>query len=295
TLVRWQWLSSVAKVDLCLVKILEAHHDAIAILSELGHPGLIGDGIWAVWGAEAPTAIATLKSTKESATPTLVGAKAWASGADIATHALVTTRDGNVRGLAAVNIHDARVSYCADRWQAVGMARVSSGEVAFADVPVEVVGAPGDYLSRPGFWHGGAGIAACWYGGACAVANTLRIHPRVMKDPHAAAHLGAIDIQLCAARALLRELASRIDHDPQSGHALQVTRARSYIERVCTDVIDRVGRALGAGPLCLDGQHAQLCADLTTFIRQSHAEHDLESIGHQVHGEASAWSLNLLD
>jgi hypothetical protein len=44
-------------------------------------------------------------------------------------------------------------------------------------------------------------------------------------------------------------------------------------------VIDRVGRALGAGPLCLDGDHAARVADLTVYLRQSHAERDLQRLG----------------
>ena len=42
---------------------------------------------------------------------------------------------------------------------------------------------------------------------------------------------------------------------------------------------DQTGRALGAGPLCTEGDHAQRCADLLTFIRQSHAETDLQWLG----------------
>ena len=36
------------------------------------------------------------------------------------------------------------------------------------------MGADGAYLDRPGFWHGGAGIAACWHGGAVALAQFAR-------------------------------------------------------------------------------------------------------------------------
>jgi hypothetical protein len=46
-------------------------------------------------------------------------------------------------------------------WAAIGMARVVSGPVTFDAVPASAIGAPGQYLARPGFWHGGAGIAAC--------------------------------------------------------------------------------------------------------------------------------------
>jgi hypothetical protein len=34
-------------------------------------------------------------------------------------------------------------------------------------------GKPGRYIHRPGFAHGGAGVAACWYGGARGVGRTV--------------------------------------------------------------------------------------------------------------------------
>ncbi|HEY2199001.1 MAG TPA: acyl-CoA dehydrogenase, partial [Mycobacterium sp.] len=33
------------------------------------------------------------------------------------------------------------------------------------------------------------------------------------------------------------------------------------------------------GPLCLDEQHARAVADLTVYVRQSHAERDLAALG----------------
>jgi hypothetical protein len=44
-------------------------------------------------------------------------------------------------------------------------------------------------------------------------------------------------------------------------------------------VIARTGRALGPKTLALEGEHAQRIADLTLYVRQSHAEHDLAALG----------------
>ena len=41
----------------------------------------------------------------------------------------------------------------------------------------------------------------------------------------------------------------------------------------------RTARALGPAPLCQDAQHAKRVADLTIYVRQSHAERDLERLG----------------
>jgi hypothetical protein len=50
------------------------------------------------------------------------------------------------------------------------------------------------------------------------------------------------------------------------------------IERMCTDVLDRFGRATGPQPLAFDARVAQRYAELTLYIRQCHAERDLANI-----------------
>jgi hypothetical protein len=51
------------------------------------------------------------------------------------------------------------------------------------------------------------------------------------------------------------------------------------VERAATEVADRTGRALGAGPLATDVEHGRRVADLALYLRQSHAERDLEELG----------------
>lgn len=48
----------------------------------------------------------------------------------------------------------------------------------FHQVPATVVGDPEDYVGRPGFQHGGTGVAARWYGGARAVSAALTVAAR---------------------------------------------------------------------------------------------------------------------
>src|SRR5256886_8474374 len=85
----------------------------------------------------------------------------------------------------------------------------------FRSVPAEPVGGPGGYTGRPGFAHGGAGVASCWYGGARGVGQTL-LAAAAKRDlgPHALAHLGAVDIALRTARSALDAAAAEIDADP---------------------------------------------------------------------------------
>lgn len=289
TLERWRALAAIADADVCLAKVLEAHYDAQAILEELGQPMDSSADVWAVWAAEPPNAV--VKVTRTDTGPLLSGTKAWCSGADLVSHALITAHAGDARLLVRVDMAAEGLSAPARSWDAVGMSRVISGDLHFADVPCKIIGGPGDYLSRHGFWHGGAGIAACWFGGAAAIAETLRTHPRTPNDPLAAANLGVVDFELAAGAALLRETAARIDDEPGLPHTSQVIRVRSMVERVATDVIDRVGRSLGPGPLCQHRAHAQRCADLATFIRQSHADRDWQALGKSASEGPPPWRL----
>lgn len=202
-----------------------------------------------------------------------------APGAAQVTHALVTTQHAGASCLFAVALNQPGVQIDASGWQAIGMRDIETANVTFSRVPAQQVGASDAYLTRPGFWHGGAGIAACWFGATSAVADVLRTASRVSRDPHAAAHLGAIDAGLAAAGALLRQLAQQIDAQPQDPQMRGVLQVRSVVEAVARDTLDRVSRALGPGPLCGDRVHAQRCADLSVFIRQHHGERDLQALG----------------
>ncbi len=142
---------------------------------------------------------------------------------------------------------------------------------------------PGSYLSRPGFWHGAIGVAACWLGGARAVAQPLyKRAAEESADAHALAHLGAVDSAIAAGEAIMIATAARIDGDPfdRAGTAeLLARRVRAVVETAVEETISRAGRALGPGPLAQDGRHAQRVADLTMYVRQSHAERDLAELG----------------
>jgi hypothetical protein len=64
---------------------------------------------------------------------------------------------------------------------------------------------------------------------------------------------------------------------------------RAVVEQAATATIDRVGRALGAGPLCSDAAHAQHVADLTVYLQQSHAERDLADLGRDQAERRFSW------
>ncbi|MFF7064967.1 acyl-CoA dehydrogenase [Pseudomonas sp. NPDC008258] len=292
TLERWRALARVAACDLSLAKLYEGHTDALAILAECGAAQHAGNGIWGVWGAEPPDARAYIVE-RDGERVCLQGRKAWCSGALHINRALLTAWENDQPQLVAIELPHPSQRIQAEHWQAVGMAASVSVAIEFDHSPGLAIGGPGQYLSRPGFWHGGAGIAACWYGAAEALADYLRENCRKpRRDPHADAHLGAVDAALYGARAALHECATWIDRHPQADASFEVQRTRAQVEQAVDQVIQHVGRALGATPFCRSSHFARLSADLPVYLRQSHAERDLAELGRQLAGmPAGAWQL----
>lgn len=280
TATRWSTLVALGERDLPLAKLVEPHHDAASILGDLGAPPPATGDVWAVWASEPPFAV--LEAQDGGRGWSVSGRKAFCSGAELASHALVTARTPEGSRLFAVDLADRGVvvDHESRPWAGPGMARAATLTLAFDDVSAVPVGAAGDYTTRSGFWWGAIGIAAIWLGGARSVARPLEGSVARL-DAHGLAHLGAVRAELDSAQLMLDAVAHRADHDRLD--VLEVERlalvVRDRVSSVVDLVIDRVGRALGPGPLAFDADHASRVADLQVFVRQHHAERDQERLG----------------
>lgn len=298
TLQRWQALCAVAQHDLSLAKLYEGHTDALAVMAELTPAASpVPGATWGLWAAEAPTGRAVLDIAAPPSVR-LSGAKRWCSGAGHVSHGLLTAwwADGRGSQLVRVAMDQPGVSTSATDWHAVGMASSASIDVAFDAAVVTCVGEEGAYLDRPGFWHGGAGIAACWHGGAVALARVLQRAlaqaPSPGNDAIRLAALGKVGVALQSTAALLRETACWIDEHPSEDASAMALRVRLAAEGNAQRVLDEVGRALGATPFCRDAAFARMAADLPVFLRQSHAERDFAALGDRMLSpEGPPWAL----
>ena len=283
---RWWKLAALTERDVVAGRLAEAHTDAVAILDELDGPTPKPGELWGVWAAESPEAVVTVTEDGDGDTAVLDGTKAWCSGAGLCTHALITARrDDKARGLYAVDLSQPQVIPLTHSWRNAGMRGSDTRSVQLCGASAVPVGRPNEYLDRPGFWHGAMAVAACWLGGARGVAGPLYRavadeHSSASGDVHAHAHLGAVDAALAAAEAMLVSAACYVDAEPRGDRAeLIARRVRAVVEHAVDEAITRTGRALGPKPLALDGQHADRVADLTLYVRQSHAERDLAALG----------------
>lgn len=301
TAARFLALWDGCRADVSEGRLAEADHDADAILAEIGDGRRVADGeFWGVWAAEPPHPVLEARRAADTGDSggadtdgsgwLLDGVKPWCSGVGRCTHALVTARvDGKPR-LFAVDLRHPGVTGSADAWVNAGMAATATGEVAFDAVPAVTVGGPRDYLDRPGFWHGGVGVAACWLGGVAGLYDVLARTASRHGKPHALAHLGAVDAALANARWMIIGAAAEIDADPGDAEAARIRalRVRTVADRICADVMDHVGRAIGAGPLAHDADVAQRFADIAVYTRQCHAERDEQWLGELRLAEGSA-------
>lgn len=284
TVERYDGLRALGEADLTVGRLAEAHLDALAICAELGAGPLPQGSVWAVWAAEPPTA--RVDAGRDGERWRLTGRKAWCSGAGIVSHALVTAHAEDGPRLFAVDLSDPTARPVDDPWPALALSGTDTRSVDFDATPAMPVGSAGEYVGRPGFWHGAAGVAAVWLGGATAIAGALfaAARRRSLGDIDLA-HLGAVAAALSAGGASLERAARAFDADPrnQAGAAEATARsARAVVEAAATEAIDRVGRALGPAPLAFDVAHARRVSDLQLYLRQSHADRDLAALGRAI-------------
>lgn len=277
---RWSTLAATGRLDLTVARLAEGHTDAVSILHEAGRTERPRQ-LYGVWAARSGGTGAVLRDG------VLGGTVRFCSGVGSLDRALVAALTEDDKSLLVeVDLTDERIARDPGAWQAIGMDASDSGDVTFHDLPVDpgaVVGPPGFYLERPGFWWGGGGVAAVWWGGCAGVLD--RVAALLLDrepDDHQLAHLGALHCGLTATHALLMDTAGTIDAEPGRDHRELVMVCRGAVETLARDVLDRVPRITGPTALSRDRAFAQALADLQVYVRQHHGERDFAALGRLV-------------
>ncbi len=277
---RHRLLFEIGRRDLSLARLAEAHWDAVAILEENGSKPKT-DCLYGVWASERPGQAVTLERHEDSFR--INGKKMFCSGAGLVDHALITV-NGPDPQLVDIDLRkNARsIQFDNSGWKTNAFGETNTSTASFQNVSVSLdglIGAPGWYLQRPGFWHGACGPAACWAGGAAGLVDYAKAQSR--DDAHTLAHLGAMRASIWALLAYLDSAGREIDaapHDRESAVVRTLT-VRHLVEQACTDVLRRLPRAYGPHPLAMDEEISRRYQELDLYLRQSHAERDLEALG----------------
>lgn len=280
-------LAAIARRDVTLARLVEAHVDAVQILREAGRRPRAAVA-YGVWAADDPRMGLTLRRSGDGS-GTLVGSKPFCSGAPFLDRALVTVRTPEVL-LIDVDLaaHRHRIDVDASAWITPAFQETGTATVTFDTVPIgvdDVVGPPNWYLDRPGFWHGACAPAACWAGGAQGLVDwTLATAAASAPDTHRDTAAGASSAMSFQLDALLALAGSEIDADPANavGARVRALQLRHGVERTCVAIIDQLGRAFGPRPLAMEAAVHRRVLDVQLYIRQCHGERDLEVLGRQL-------------
>lgn len=290
---RWSALRDWGRQDLVLARLAEGHTDAVAILAEAGRVP-VSDSLYGVWAARSGPGL-RLRDGR------LSGTLRFCSGAHDLDRALVVADGDHGPQLVDVGVRGPAVHPVEGSWQPLGMAESDSADVHFDGLALNdtalddtavaesgLVGPPGFYTDRAGFWRGGAGVAAVWLGGAMGVLDDVHdwLHEHGA-DAHAHAHLGALHVAVESTEALLRRTACAIDAHPDARHQRAVGVVRASAEHTGRTVLDVAPRLFGASGLCRDRRIPQRLADLEVYIRQHHGQRDLASLGEQLLADRS--------
>jgi len=282
TRVRFAALADWGSRDLSLARLAEGHVDALAILSEAGTEP-IPDATYGVWAARQSVGGTTAHLRADGWN--LVGEKPFCSGSTCIDRALVTAECADGYRLFDVSVAENVVAVLPNSWTAVGMADSLSETLEFGGPAVpktRAVGDPGFYLERPGFWFGGTGVAACWYGGARGLIQGA-VHglgPSSSETVQAELGLAAVHVEVM--RWTLERAADEIDNDPEDIKGAAKRRAlivRHAVHHAAGQVLIHTAAAGGARPLCHDPEQARRAADLYVYLAQHHGPQDAHTLG----------------
>jgi alkylation response protein AidB-like acyl-CoA dehydrogenase len=279
---RFVALGEAAGRDLALGRLGEGHADAIAILSEAAC-ARVGAGPYGVWAARGATG--EVKATPTADGWRLDGRKGFCSGVGMVGRALVTAEAPDGTRLFDLDVTTNQVRPEPGSWPSVGMAASASASVVFDGIGVTAahcVGPPGFYTGRIGFWWGAAGVAACWWGGAQALLETVG---RSLQAGSAGDHeLAAYGVAMARSRSMtetLRWAATEIDtggDDVDRARRTALT-VREVVHDACTTILASAAAAGGARPICLDVSQSQRSADLYAYLAQHHGGRDAAALG----------------
>lgn len=290
---RWQdltWpelvesLIAIGRTDIPLSRLVEGHVDALRILREAGVPP-VTDSLYAVWASRSHATGIEARPTADGWT--LSGTLRFASGAGVVDRALIPvwlSSDHHV--LLDLDVRGWPVDESA--WQTTAMSVSRSHTMVLADRPAPTsakVGEPNFYLSRPGFFPGGVGVASAWAGGAARLADLLaRFSAGASPSSRRSMRLGHIRTELAITHAVLttaaRTLAARPPgREGQDGLRVVATETRTAVAAAVRRLIGQTRTLAGPAGIAYATDLTHAVDDLDLYVGQQNVDADSEYLG----------------
>lgn len=271
-------LYAAGRFDLALGRLFEGHIDALQIIARYAEPHVAAalhaqaraGARFGVWNAPLAGEPLTLDDGR------LTGGKAFASGAGLLTHALVTAAvPGQTdRQIVIVDLNPTAPAIDTGWWRVLGMQRSETHLVRWHDAPLtardHVVGAPGDYEREPWLSAGALRFVAVQAGGIAAVFDGVRDHLVARgraEDPHQAARLGTLYGLADSAASVCDTTAARVLDTPDAAPA-HVANARSVVLDAGERALQLAQQSVGLSAFFETDPLCRHMADLMVYLRQ---------------------------
>lgn len=277
TSARLRALREQAAMDASVGRLFEAHIDARTILFEASvrPPSAAALAVW----ASGPSASLSLERRGDRFV--LSGKRSFCGGASVVDAALVVVDSADGQRLVLIDLHQPGVVVDSHVWKADAFRDAGIATVHFTNVELSadaLIGPPGWYGSRPGFWYGAVSVAALWAGIADSVLARLPALRR-HRDEIASVSAGSIEASMWAVSALLDQAGAQIDaplvsRGPRAAKAIALAcrhTVRSHIESAIRCFDEEVGPAAAA----FDAELGRTRNELAMSLAQSHGPRDL--------------------
>lgn len=280
-------LYEVGRRDLPLGRLFEGHVDALQIVSRYGseaqrqQAGAVvrGGGALGVWNADQPGNPTVLSDAR------LTGGKAFASGAGILSHALISIDAGGARQLLLLDLAEVAPRIDRSWWRTTGMQRSETHVVQWHDQPCPpdaLIGQPGDYVREPWFSGGAIRFAAVQAGGIAAVVDHARDHlvaSRRQDDPHQRVRLAELYRAAQAAADAVARAGRHWSAADADATVVHVAAARAAVYAAGEAVLGQAAAAVGVQAMFADHPIAAALRDLDVYLRQPAPDAQRDRVG----------------
>lgn len=283
-------LYDVGRSDVPLGRIFEGHVDALQIISRYGsaeqkqraEAAARDGGAFGVWNAD------------QSGEPLaydqafLTGAKAFASGAGLLTHALVTVDAAGTRQLLLLDLRQTPPELDTSWWRVSGMQRSETHLARWRQVAVSEdvrIGKPGDYVREPWFSGGAIRFAAVQAGAIAAVVDHTRDHLVAQGrdgDPHQRTRLADLYRAAQSAAGAVAQAAEHWSLTDVSATLAYVSAARVAVYAAGESVLTIAQAAIGVQAMFIDHPVNAALTDLATYLRQPGPDVQRDRVGEAV-------------
>lgn len=283
-------LYETGRRDLPLGRLFEGHVDAQQIVGRLGTAEQRRDvaalaaagAAFGVWNADLAGEALRFEHKR------LSGAKAYASGAGVLSHALVSADVEGGRQLLLLDLAAVPPAIDRDWWRVVGMQRSETHIVRWSDAPVPPdapIGEPNAYAREPWFSGGALRFVAVQAGGVAGLLDRVRDHLVAADradDPHQTARLAELFDCADLAAAAVRTAARAWQAEPDAVRLPRVAAARMQVAALAERALAIAQQAVGLQGLFHAHPLSAAITDLTVYLRQPAPDAQRMKVGRAV-------------